>query len=484
MNASFERKLLSENCTLRDANERLNEGVGGALILVDDSGVMTGILTDGDLRRAMLGGGGLDDCVATHMNQDFSYAADGTQRDELLKAMDNRIRHLPIVDRDGRPIDMVSWSDIWQLPISAPSLGGNELKYVSECISTMWISSQGRYVREFEAAVGRFVGSNFSISTTSCTTALQLAVTALDIGAGDEVIVPACTFGASANAVIQAGAKPIFADIDAHTKTISPDAIEAVVSERTRAIMPVHLYGHPCDMDAIMKIANLHDLYVIEDCAESLGSRYKGQMTGTFGDAACFSFFANKVITTGEGGMVLVKDEKLYNRMCLLRDHGMSKDRRYWHLEAGFNFRMTNMQAAVGLAQMERIHDFLARRLSIVEVYAEMLKDDDGIALPPQAPWAHNIHWLYCIEFLRHDRNEIMALMKNMGVDTRPIFPALHVQPAFGNQPLGTHPVAEMYAERGLCLPNSAAMTTDDAQQVAERILKAMLQSDDRKRAI
>ena len=474
MASNLKQTILPETCSLREANERMNEGIGGALILIDANGIMTGILTDGDLRRAMLNGATLDDGVSSHMNSKFRHATVGTDRSELLKVMDNRIRHLPIIDEDGRPTDIVSWNDIWQLPISSPSLGGNELKYISECIRTMWISSQGRYVTEFEDAVRGFVGANHSVSTTSGTTALQLALTALGIGEGDEVIVPACTFGASANAVIHARATPIFVDIDPTTKTISPDAIASSLTKRTRAIMPVHLYGHPCDMDAVMEIANQNKLRVVEDCAESLGSRYKGQMVGSFGDAACFSFFANKVITTGEGGMVLAREEAIYERMRLLRDHGMKKDQRYWHLEPGFNFRMTNMQAAIGLAQMERIDEFLTRRFSIASVYKEMLANVPELSLPPDAPWARNIHWLYCIELLRHDRDSILALMNDMGVDTRPVFPALHVQPAFGNHPLGTHPVAEKYARNGLCLPNSAAMTVEDAQRVAERVLKAL----------
>ena len=242
--------------------------------------------------------------------------------------------------------------------------------------------------------------------------------------------------------------------------------------------MPVHLYGHPCDMDPIMEIARARGLMVIEDCAESLGAEYKGRKVGLIGDVGCFSFFANKVITTGEGGMVVTRDPALHARMELLRDHGMSKERRYWHLEAGYNFRMTNLQAALGLAQIERIEGFLEARRRIVGHYHQRLGAIEGIRTPPEAPWAHNIHWLYSIEVdpagCRLDRDRLAKALKEEGIDTRPVFPPLHLQPAFGSGEAGRFPASERFADRGLSLPTSNSMTVDDAERVCdalERIL-------------
>jgi len=460
------RNIMPQSASLRAASERLNEGVGGLVLVVDDDGVLTGILTDGDFRRAVLGGGGLDDPLSLHMNRQFTSMPSGAAREEILRRLDGRIRHMPLVDDAGRPVELVSWNEIWRVSISEPTLGGNELKYVADCINTMWISSQGTYVTKFEQAVTDFVGASYGLTTANGTAALQLALHALDIGAGDEVLVPAITFGACGNAVIHNGATAVFVDIDEHTKTISPAAIEAAITPRTKAIMPVHLYGHPCDMDPIMEIAERHGLRVIEDCAEAIGAEYNGRRVGTFGDIGCFSFFANKVITTGEGGFVTTDDELLIKRMKRLRDHGMEPGRRYWHVEPGYNFRMTNLQAAVGLAQIERIDAFMEHRLGIAKVYAEELTGVRGIRLPFQANWAKHIYWLYCIE-VDTNRDALIERMLKRGVETRYVFPPLHIQPAFGSQPENTLPVSERYAANGICLPVSAAMTNDDARRVA-----------------
>ena len=467
------RNIIAETATLRAASQRLNEGVGGLILVVDGGGVLKGVLTDGDFRRAVLGGGDLDQPVGRYMNRQFQSESQDSPRDAILKRLDHRIRHLPLLDDAGRPVDMVSWNEIWRMPISEPSLGGNELKYVADCINTMWISSQGAYIGKFEKAVTDYIGTPFGLTTSNGTNALQLALAALGIGRGDEVIVPSITFGACGNAVIHAGATPVFVDIDARTKTIDPAAVEAAITPRTKAIMPVHLYGHPADMDPILEIAARHGLKVVEDCAEAIGAEYKGRRVGTFGDVGCFSFFANKVVTTGEGGFVTTKDEALHLRMKMLRDHGMEPGRRYWHVEPGFNFRMTNMQAAVGLAQMERIDAFLQGRLDVARLYTELLSDVAGIRVPFVANWAKSIYWLYVVE-VDGDRDALITRLAKRGVETRYVFPPLHVQPAFGSQPANTRPVSERYAAEGLCLPLSNVMTEDDARRVVLTIVEEL----------
>src|SRR5690606_25461417 len=288
------------------------------------------------------------------------------------------------------------------------------------------------------------------------------------------VIVPNTTFGASANVVIHAGAKPVFVDIEPVTWTLDTQKLEAAITPNTKAIMPVHLYGHPCDMDPIMAIARKHGLKVVEDCAEALGAEYKGRKVGLIGDVGCYSFFANKVITTGEGGMVLCRDQALMERMSLLRDHGMSKQRRYWHLEAGFNYRMTNLQAALGLAQMERIETFLAQRESVVARYNERLSGLDGIRTPRTASWARNIHWLYSIEVdaevAGFDRDYLAEALRRAGIETRPVFPPLHVQPAYGSAVPGLFPVSERFALEGMSLPTSNGLSMESADLICDAI--------------
>jgi len=463
------QNLVDIKATLHTAMQQLNQGVGGVLFCIDGQGVMQGLLTDGDVRRALLKGVTLDDNVSAAMNRQFVKGDALAPREQSIKLLGPVVRHVPLVNKAGQPVDMVSWSEMWRLPVTTPSLSGNELKYVIDCIETVWISSQGDYIDKFQDAFAAYHGGGEALSTSSGTTALHLALVALGIGVGDEVIVPNISFGASANVVIHAGAKPVFVDIDPETWTLDVHALEGVLTSRTKAIMPVHLYGHPCDMDPIVAFAREHGLKVIEDCAEALGAEYKGRKVGLLGDVGCYSFFANKVITTGEGGMVLTEDAELMERMLLYRDHGMSKQRRYWHVVPGYNYRMTNLQAALGLAQMERIEQFLAQRESVVAMYDERLGDLKGIRTPSTATWARNIYWLYSIqvdhEIIGITRDELAGRLQEHGVDTRPVFPPLHDQPAYGGSDLD-FPVSREFSERGLSLPTGNTLTIDDTERV------------------
>lgn len=468
--------ILPETACLKDAMIRLDQGIGGVILCVDMAGRMVGMLTDGDVRRALLSGALLSEAIDRVMNRKFTSASVAQSRSEHIKLLSSGIRHIPVLDDVGRPVDMVSWAELWRMAIAEPSLGGNEMKYVADCIDTVWISSQGGYIDKFQDIFTTFLGGGFAHCTSSGTTALQLALAALDIGHGDEVILPDITFGATANVVIHAGAKPVFVDIDPFTWTMDVEAFAAAVTPRTKAVIPVHLYGHPCDMDAIMEIARAKSIKVVEDCAEALGAEYKGQKVGLIGDVGCFSFFANKVITTGEGGMTTTTNPDLHARMERLRDHGMDKKRRYWHLEPGFNFRMTNLQAALGLAQMERIDGFLSQRDALVECYDAKLSNIEGIRIPPRAEWARNIHWLYSIEVdalkVGISRDKLAARLGEVGIDTRPVFPPLHSQPAFGSGAEGLFPVAEAFGKAGLSLPTANGLSIDDASCVADHLIK------------
>jgi perosamine synthetase len=467
--------ILPANARLKDVLMALNRGVFGVVFISDEANRIIGLFTDGDVRRAMLSGAELETPLLNHMKKDFVFGSVKKGREENIKRLNEKVRHLPILDEQGRLVDFLSWAEMWRLPVMEPSLGGNELKYVSDCITSNWISSQGSYVKAFEKDFASFLEIDHALSTTSGTTALHLALIASGVGPGDEVIVPNLTFAASANVVIHAGATPVFVDVSPEHWTIDPHLIESKITPKTKAIIPVHLYGHPCDMDPVMDISRKHKLNVIEDCAEALGARYDGRMIGTMGDVGCFSFFSNKVITTGEGGMVTCRNKSLYDKMMVFRDHGMSKTKRYWHDVAGYNYRMTNLQAAVGLAQLEQIGLFLKKRRDIASAYNGHLKALPGITLPPEKPWAKNIFWLYSILIDEMEtgisRDDLIMGLAREGIETRPFFHPLHKQPPYRSTS-NSFPVSEKLAAQGISLPSSNSLSVDEIDRVSSTIRK------------
>jgi perosamine synthetase len=465
---------VSQSATLQDVLLAIDVTALGIACVVDEAGILQGVMTDGDVRRAILRGASQGDSCVDFMNTNFTSGRVDASRNDNLRLMSERVTFLPLLDGEGRLVSYISWRDMWSVPLVAPALSGNELKYVSECITSGWVSSQGSFVGRFEVAMQQYVGSRFALSTANGTLALQLAIQGLGIGPGDEVIVPDFTFGASANAVMQCGASPVFADIDPNTWTLDPTAVESLISDRTRAIMPVHIYGHPCDMDPLIEIARQHRLRVIEDCAEAVGAAYKGQPVGSIGDVGCFSFFANKIITTGEGGMVTTSDADLHERMMTLRDHGARPDRRYWHVEPGTNARMTNMQAALGVAQMERIDEFLAARDALAERYADELRDAPGIMPHLAASWARKVCWLFTVRVDPHlfgkDRDTLIHQLHEKGIETRPVFSPLHEQPAFVSGRAGACRQSQRLAKQGMSLPTSNDMPVIETLRVVQSI--------------
>jgi perosamine synthetase len=360
-----------------------------------------------------------------------------------------------------------------RIDIARPSLEGNELRYVSECIETGWVSSAGRFVTLFEQMFADFTGTTHGVAVTSGTAALHVALTALGIGPGMEVIVPALTFVAPANAVLYAGATPVIVDVDPATWTLSPAAVAAAITSRTRAIVAVHLYGQPCEMDAIRAIARTHDLFVIEDAAEAHGATHRGRPVGGMGNVGCFSFYGNKAVTTGEGGICVTDDPQLASRMRLLRDHGMTPGRRYWHDVVGFNYRMTNLQAAVGVAQMERIGSLLEKRSQVAAAYRDRLASIPGLTVPADMPWSQRVCWLYTIlidqpEF-GADRDTVIQAMATAGIETRPMFHPVNILPPYRHSP--PCPVAERLSPAGVSLPSHPSLGLDEIQQVCDALV-------------
>lgn len=359
-------------------------------------------------------------------------------------------------------------------PVYEPTLGQEELDLLEECIRTGWISSLGKHIPLFEQTFARFCRCKCAAATSSGTSALHLALAALDVGKGDEVIVPDLTFVATANSVAYTGAKVVLVDVDEETWTLDPELLSKAVTHRTKAIIGVHLYGHPFDVDRIMEIAREYGVKVIEDAAEAHGSLYKGKRVGALADIGCFSFYGNKVITTGEGGMVVTNDKELDERIRFLRDHSMDGKNRYYHPEIGYNYRMTNMQAAVGRGQMKRITGIIAAKRRIAKLYSKRLAGAEGISLPPEQPWAKSIYWLYSIVLDRSfgpTSPDLAARLAADGIETRRIFIPMSQLPMYATR--RGFPISQTISERGLSLPSSPTLTEEDIDFICSKVLSA-----------
>jgi perosamine synthetase len=365
------------------------------------------------------------------------------------------------------------------IPVAEPDLTGNEARYLQECIESGWVSSQGSFVRRLEREFGSFIGVPHVAAVSSGTAALHLALIALGIGPGDEVIVPSLTFIATANAVRYVGAVPVFADCDPVTWTLSPEAASLSITPRTKAIIPVHLYGHPAHMDELAGLTRSHGLYLIEDAAEAHGALYKGTPTGALSDIAVFSLFGNKVITSGEGGLVATSDEELDTRVRLYRDQGLTKEARtsvhYWHEVIGFNYGMSNLQAAVALAQLERIEHFVSERRRVARRYESLLCCCPVLEFAHEMAWARSNYWMPSVLLsaeARISRNDLIEALRNEAVDTRPFFYPIHRLPPYDSgQRL---PITEDVAARGLNLPTSSRLSDATIHRVADTLLRIL----------
>lgn len=360
------------------------------------------------------------------------------------------------------------------IPFARPDLSELEERYLLEAFRSGWISSSGPFVERFEREFARLCGTRAALAVANGTVALHLALTALGLRPGDEVLVPALTYVATANAVRYAGAEPVFVDVDPETWCLDARLLEAAITQRTRGVIAVHLYGHPADMDGIRRVAAIHGLWVVEDAAEAHMARYKGQPVGSLGRAATFSFYGNKIFSCGEGGAVTVDDELLEIRMRLLRGQGMDPGRRYWFPVIGYNYRLSNLACAILCAQLERREQILARRRRIFALYRELLEEVPGIGLPPSASWAEPAPWVFSIlvDERRYGatRDEVAARLEAAGVETRPFFVPLHQLPPYRAAAAARAdclPVSERLGRRGLSLPVHDGLTENDVERIA-----------------
>ena len=367
------------------------------------------------------------------------------------------------------------------IPVNQPLLDGREKELVLECIETGWISSEGPFVERFESEMSRYVSRRHGVAVANGSAALDIAVAALEIRKGDEVIMPTHTIISCAAAVVRAGAIPVLVDSNPETWNMDIAQIEEKITDRTVAIMAVHIFGLPVDMDPLLEIAKRYNLRVIEDAAQMIGQEYKGRPCGSFGDISTFSFYPNKHITTGEGGMVLTNDKHLADRCRSLRNLCFKPEKRFVHDELGWNYRMTNLQAAIGIAQFERVQAHIARKREMGARYRELLSDIEVLELSPQGtPYADSIYWVFGVllnERLQSDAEKVMSALGKVGIGTRPFFWPMHEQPIFQRMGLfcdEQHPVAERMARRGFYLPSGLAITPEQ-QLIVTNALKSLI---------
>jgi len=366
------------------------------------------------------------------------------------------------------------------IPVNEPLFCGNEKKYLAECIDSGWVSSDGPFVEKFEDAFSSYVGCRHGVAVCNGTAALEVALYAVGVGRGDEVIMPSFTIISCALAALRLGAVPVLVDVEPDTWCMNVSQIEGKITSKTKAVMPVHMYGHPVDMDPLLKLASDHNLKVVEDAAEVNGAEYKGRRCGGLGDAAAFSFYANKIITTGEGGMVTAHDPEVAERARSYRNLCFRPERRFYHTELGYNFRMTNLQAAVGLAQLECIDKFVKIKRDNAARYTKRLKKVSGIKTPIEKKWAKNVYWMYAIELsedLGVSAEEFMSRLKEKGVGTRPFFLGLHEQPAFHDIDLfkgENYPVTERIGRLGFYLPSGLTLTSEQIDVVCDAVKDAL----------
>ena len=439
--------------TLLEVMRAINENSKGICFVVDAANSLVGVVTDGDIRRAQLNGVKLDEEIKNILSSRFSYGNINEDYDKHISKITSEIEIIPLVDNNFKVVDFFEYKQSSYFPVAIPNLNGNEFKYLTDAFLSTWISSQGEYIEHFEDNFSNYCDTRYGIAVSNGTVALHLALITLGIGKGDEVIVPDLTFAATINTVLHANATPVIVDVENDSWCVDPKEIEKAITSKTKAIIPVHLYGQSCDMGAIMKIAKKYNLRIIEDCAEAHGGIYNGKKVGSFGDIGCFSFFGNKVITTGEGGMCVTNNPELDEKMRVLREHGMNKTKRYWYDVVGYNYRMTNLQAALGVAQLERIEVILKNRRKYENNYKNILSKDIFV-FQNDIKNRRRITWLVSVLLdEKIDRDLYIEKLKEKGIGARPFFYPLSDMDIYKSYCKGSTPVSHKISKVGLNLP-------------------------------
>ncbi|MCK9337533.1 MAG: aminotransferase class I/II-fold pyridoxal phosphate-dependent enzyme [Arcobacteraceae bacterium] len=468
----IQKMICKKTDSLIQAMKIINENAMGVVFVIDDKSKLCGVITDGDIRRSLLNDFGLDVKIERILTGEFTFGKVGESYDSLLKKISHKVKVIPIVNEKQNVVDFFEYKQNVYFPVAIPNLNGNEFKYLTDAFMSTWISSSGEYIVRFEEEFSKYSDCKYGVAVSNGTVALHLALVVLGIGEGDEVIVPDLTFAATINTVLHAGATPVIVDVEEDSWCIDPKAIERAITPKTKAIIPVHLYGQSCDMATIMEIAKQYNLKVIEDCAEAHGAMFDGKKVGSFGDIGCFSFYGNKVITTGEGGMCTTNNEELNSKIRVLRDHGMSKTKRYWHDVVGYNYRLTNLQAAIGVAQLERIDNIHTNRRQYENSYKEVLKDTKSFTFQKDLPNRQRITWLVSILLDDSiDRDSYILKLKNHGIDARPFFYPLSDMEIYAKYCKEDTKISHKLSKIGLNLPTYETLkSADEIQKVLKDI--------------
>ena len=462
--------------SIKNVIEKIKINGQGACFIVDNRERVIGIMTDGDIRKIILKKISINQKINKFYNKKILKLSVEKSSDQIQKYIKKGIKIIPLINKEKKLVDFVSRTKNKNIPLVKPDLSGNEINYLIDCIKSTYVSSRGKYVDMFEKKFRLYYKSKFSLSVSSCTGGLMLIMSSLKLNKDDEVIVPNVTFISPINSILHANAKPVFCDIDEKTFTLKTDSLKKLITKKTKAIICVHIYGHPCDMDEIKKIVKKKKIKIIEDCAEAIGTEYKNQKIGTFGDFAVFSFFGNKTVTTGEGGMVLFKKKSDYLNSLILRDHGMNLKKKYWHDEIGFNFRMTNMQAALGVAQMEKINLIIKEKIRIAKVYKKNLSDCKNLILPEEKSWAKHSYWLYNVivkNVNEKTRDSLINKLEQTGIEVRPMF-----YPASDMEIYSKFIKKNKFSQisyKGISLPSYIGLTNNEIKFICNKLKKLVI---------
>lgn len=480
MNKKINGFIVHKNYSIRKVMECINKtGIGGIAIVTDSKKRLLGVVTDGDLRRALIANKNLETPINSIMTKNPIKMPEGTSATELLEVMINKnISQIPIVNEKNVLVDVTLLSELKSIPLSSPDITKREIEIINQVLSTPCLSI-GPKIIEFEKKMAEYIGAKYAVAVNSGTSALHLCIRSLGIKDGDEVITTSFSFIASANCILYERAKPVFVDIDAKTLCIDTERIEKKITRRTKAILPVHVFGHPCEMDRIMEIAKRYGLAIIEDACEAIGSDYKGKKAGSFGDVGVFAFYPNKQITTAEGGMIVTNDENIAKLCRSMRNQGRDEHSGWLsHSRLGYNYRMSELSASMGVVQMERVDEILDKRRKVASIYNKKLKNIDGIKTPFVSPTVNMSWFVYVVildrkRFTGKDRNNIMHKLKSRGVSCSNYFPPIHLEPfyikMFGYEK-GNFPVTERISELTIALPFHNNLAVQEIDYVCKNL--------------
>lgn len=480
LNKKVSKFTIKLPCSFSNLLKKIDNTGLGIIFVITKKNKIYGSISDGDLRRGLLKNNlSVIDYDSRLIQKKPIIAKIDDDKKKILNLLDPtlnkiKIKCIPLINSKKEIVDISTVYDLGRIPVLSPQISIKERSNVLDCINSGWISSVGSYVEKFEKNFSNYLGGGYSLTVSNGTTAIELALRALDVGQGDEVLLPNFTFAATINAVINSKATPKLIDIDRETWTIDVNQIQKQITNKTKAIIPVHIYGQSARSDEIRKIAKKNKLLIIEDCAEALGGTYKKRLIGREGDASTFSFYPNKLITTGEGGMVVFKDKKIFNKAKKLRNQGRSTTKVFWHDFAGFNFRMTNIQAAIGVAQLERIKDFLKSRKNVFKIYDNLFGKHEDIDLLPKNNWSQNSLWLYTIlinTLNEFKRDLLIKRLAKLGIETRPGFYPLNTMDAYKKFGKGKYQNSEKISYTSISLPSSASLIKSDISYIYKNVI-------------